>query len=188
MSRLISEYIDDELDLDRKIRFVEITHADEGFKDEALSLLRQEKVLRGPAVDRAPEVDFELQPLAARPSRSWLRPAGAATGWLAAAAMVAFLLLTPAPAPNQACPNYHRFVLYQPDAGRAEISGTFTGWTNTPMIPTGQGYWSARIELPPGEHRFVYIIDGARTVPDPTVPLRERDDFGNVNSILMEDI
>ena len=40
---LISLYIDDELDLDDKIDFVEIVHENKSFKEDALNLLRQEK-------------------------------------------------------------------------------------------------------------------------------------------------
>ena len=39
---LISSYIDDELDLDEKIEFVETVHAQPAFKDEAVDLLHQE--------------------------------------------------------------------------------------------------------------------------------------------------
>ena len=43
---LISLYIDNELDLDEKIEFVEAVHHDVSLKDEAIDLLTQEKLLR----------------------------------------------------------------------------------------------------------------------------------------------
>ena len=55
---LISSYIDDELDLDEKIEFVETVHAHLGFKDETVELLHQEKLVRGEVVDRVPAVLF----------------------------------------------------------------------------------------------------------------------------------
>ena len=42
---LISLFIDNELNLDEKIDFVENTHGDQVFKDDAIGLLRQEKLL-----------------------------------------------------------------------------------------------------------------------------------------------
>ena len=70
---LISSYIDDELDLDEKIEFVETVHAEAPFKDEAVDLLLQEKLLRGKVTDRMPSVT--LQP-GRRRALSWWRPVG----------------------------------------------------------------------------------------------------------------
>ena len=55
---LISSYIDDELNLDEKIDFVETVHEKAAFKDEAVDLLHQEKRVRGEVVDRMPAVVF----------------------------------------------------------------------------------------------------------------------------------
>ena len=55
---LISLYIDDELDLDEKVVFVEKVHGDRRFKDETVALLQQEKQLRAPVSDRVPEAVF----------------------------------------------------------------------------------------------------------------------------------
>ena len=43
---MISMFIDDELDFDEKIEFVETVHADVTVKEEILSLLKQEKKIR----------------------------------------------------------------------------------------------------------------------------------------------
>ena len=51
---LISMFIDDELDLDHKIEFVEIVHEDRKFKDETVGFLRQEKVIGSKVVDELP--------------------------------------------------------------------------------------------------------------------------------------
>jgi 1,4-alpha-glucan branching enzyme len=79
----------------------------------------------------------------------------------------------------------NRFVIYEPAADRVELVGSFTDWQRTPMEPVGEsGYWELHLRLPTGEHRFAYILDGARQMADPTLPVRERDDFGGENSIL----
>ena len=79
----------------------------------------------------------------------------------------------------------NRFVIYEPAAGRVELIGSFTGWQRTPLLPIGStGYRELQLEVPSGEHRFSYIIDGNRRIADPTYPIREQDDFGGENSIL----
>ena len=177
---LISSYIDDELDLDEKIEFVETVHEHARFRDDALDLLRQEKLVRGKVVDRAPAVVF--------PERRRLfiplwRPAGMFAAGLAAALLIMTLLVMP----GQELPvrKTYRFVLYQPDAKQVEITGSFLGWSAVPLKRSGtSGYWEVVLEVPAGEHRLCYIIEGDKRIPDPTIPSREKDDFGGENSIL----
>ncbi len=174
---LISMYIDDELDLDNKIVFVEVVHDDKSFKEEAVNLLRQEKRICSEVVDRLPTLRIEEQ------RRSWqarrLRPLAAAG--LAAAAM---LWLTFWPAPQQPLRPW-RFVIYQPDAQGVELAGSFSRWKRIPLKHAGNsGYWEITLELPEGDHRFSYIIEGNRRLADPTIAVRETDDFGGENSIL----
>ncbi len=108
--QLISLYIDDELDLDDKIVFVETVHEDKNFKDDAVNLLRQEKLIRADVVDRLPALSIRKQ------SSPWrlklFRPLAAAAAGLAAAAIV---WLTFWPSPEQPLRPW-RFVIYQPDA------------------------------------------------------------------------
>jgi len=176
---LISSYIDDELNLDEKIEFVETVHNKAAFKDEAVDLLQQEKRVRGEVVDRLPVVAFPEKRGVF--TMIW-RPAGMFAAGLAAALLVVFFL-----APQQEPPvlTMHRFVLYQPGVNQVEITGSFLGWTAVPMKPSGtSGYWEAVLEVPAGEHRLCYIIEGRKRIPDPTIPIREKDDFGGENSIL----
>jgi hypothetical protein len=176
---LISSYIDDELDLDEKIDFVETVHAQTRFKDEAVELLHQEKLLRGEVVDRVPAVVFREKRRFTIPL--W-RPAGMFATGLAAALLIMFFVM-----PRQAVPvlTTHRFVLYQPDVKQVEITGSFLGWSAVPLKRSGtSGYWEADLEVPAGEHRLCYIIEGDKRIPDPTIPIREKDDFGGENSIL----
>jgi len=175
---LISMFIDDELDLDDKIVFVETVHENRPFKDETVELLRLEKTLRSPVVERVP-------PVAIRPRRkkwgSFRRPAGAFAAGLAAALLIIAMLL---PA-KQGLPSAHRFVIYQPGAKQVAITGSFTHWKAVPMKKTGNsGYWEITLELPAGEYRYSYILEGNRQLADPTVLTREKDDFGGENSVL----
>jgi len=176
---LISSYIDDELDLDEKIEFVETVHAKAAFKDETVDLLHQEKRVRGAVVDRMPAVVF--------PEKrgfyfSFWRPAGMFAAGLAAALLVMVFVT---PRQELPAPATRRFVLYQPDVKQVEITGSFLGWEAVPMQPSGSsGYWEAVLQVPAGEHRLCYIIEGRKRIPDPTIPIREKDDFGGENSIL----
>lgn len=174
---LISQFIDDELDLDEKIGFVEDVHRDSGFMHDALELLRQEKLLRADWTFTVPPVAVASDPPRRIPVR---RALGFAV--CAAAAAVLLLFFWPAPSGEKLIP--HRFVIYQPGAEQVEITGNFTKWRKIPLRRTGRGgYWEITLDLPPGEHRFSYLLEGRQTMADPTVRLRERDDFGNENSI-----
>jgi hypothetical protein len=177
---LISSYIDDELDFDEKIEFVETVQKQVYFKEEAVDLLQQEKLIRGEVADRVPAMAF---PKKRRFSLPFWRPAGMFAAGLAATLLVVFFV-TPR---NQelAGLTMHRFVLYQPDVKEVEITGSFMGWQAVPMKRSGtSGYWEVVLEVPAGEHRLCYIIEGRKRIPDPTIPIREKDDFGGENSIL----
>ena len=177
---LISSYIDDEMDLDEKIDFVETVHEQPAFKEEAVDLLHQEKLIRGEVVNRVPAAGVF------REKRRYLialwRPAGLFAAGLAAALLVMFFVTAQQKLPGA---TKYRFVLYQPDVKQVEITGSFLGWTSIPMHRTGtSGYWEAVLDVPAGEHRLCYIIEGHKRIPDPTIPIREKDDFGGENSIL----
>ena len=176
---LISCYIDDELDLDEKIEFIETIHEQVSVKDEAVDLLRQEKRIRGEVVLHVPAITLRV--------KSWFsiplwRPAGIFTAGLVAALLIVFFVI---PQQDHPALTTHRFVLYQPDVTQVEITGSFLGWEAVPMKKSGtSGYWEAVLKVPTGEHRLCYILEGRRRIPDPTIPIREKDDFGGENSIL----
>jgi hypothetical protein len=177
-SELISLFIDDELDLDDKLSFVETIHSEAVFKNEAIELLNLEKMLRADGVERVPEVRFKAQ-------RAWRFPRLRPIYPLAAAlAMLLLFLVTSTPQPENTKVPY-RFVIYQPNATRVEIAGSFSEWRSIPLKKVGtEGYWETVQEVPPGEYRLCYIIEGDQRIPDPTIVAREKDDFGGENSIL----
>ena len=175
---MISMFIDDEMNIDEKIEFVETVHTDEAVKDETISFLQQEKLIRDQVVDRIREAEIVVR--RKLDMRFWKPAAAFACGLAAALAIVFFAQ----PEPKMPIVPY-RFVLYQPDAGRVELAGSFSGWNIIPMKKTGvSGYWEVTVDLPPGEHHYSYIIEGGHRIPDPTILTREKDDFGGENSIL----
>jgi len=175
---MISMFIDDEMNIDEKIEFVTTVHADAAVKDETIGLLQQEKIIRDRVVDRIREARFDMRPKLYL--RLW-KPAAAFMCGLAAALLIVFFAQ---PESTLATVPY-RFVLYQPDAGKVELAGSFSGWKTLPMKKMGvSGYWEVIVDLYPGEHHYSYILEGGRRIPDPTILTRERDDFGGENSIL----
>ncbi len=182
---IISMFIDDELNLDDKIEFVEKIYDDRSMKEEAIGLLNQEKLLR-PAMPAPPQdVDMPMvRKFSLSPWRYLLRPSGIMGSALAAALIVIFLLLS-FPRHSDTFVS-HRFVIYRPDVTRVELAGSFNEWRRIPMEEIGEsGYWEVKIALPPGEHRFSYILEGDEKIADPTVTAKERDDFGGENSVLL---
>jgi hypothetical protein len=178
---LISLYIDDELSLQEKVDFIHALDAEPAFREDALAFLATEKRLRADVVDFVPEL--RRVPRAAPHTVRWLRPLASAAAGLAAAALVLWFVLQPQP---QKTMQPHRFVIYQPAARTVELAGSFSDWKRIPLRAAGEsGYWETTLDLPQGEHRFSYIVEGDRRVADPTVTVRESDDFGGENSILL---
>lgn len=181
MEYLASLYIDNEMNLEEKIWFVDRINRDHGFYQDTRELLSQEKVLSTmPDTSKVPS-----RPPRIRAFGDWftrlLKPVVYAAGGFALAGLFLIMFTSNPVLP----PNVNRFVLYEPAARQVELVGSFTNWKKTAMLPVGKsGYWELRLEVPMGEHRFAYILDGSRQITDPTMPVRERDDFGGENSIL----
>lgn len=117
-----------------------------------------------------------------RPALWWLAPA------VAAAAAVVLLLGKPStpPATLSATVVTVRFVLVAPGARQVSVAGTFNRWdpSATPLVRSGTAdTWVATLALPPGEHQYAFVVDGARWVPDPAAPAVD-DGFGRRNSVL----
>jgi hypothetical protein len=178
MDYLISKFIDNELEIGEKITFVERAHQDRTFREESLKLLQQEKLLRSDIVDRVPPL---ILPLRKKKFSSYLRPVSLFASGVAGLLIILYLAF-----PSQmVTSNSHRFVIYQPQVRQVEITGSFTDWKRIPLKPTGSsGYWEVTLTIPEGEHRYTYILEGHQRISDPTVPARERDDYGGENSII----
>jgi hypothetical protein len=190
MEHYISLYIDKELSLNEKILFLEIIHADEDYKNDAVRLLEQEKVVAAALRQKAPKAGLvNSAKSGVFPS---LRLCAAACGlfvlaFLAGAGAVYFPINAPVELTSSGLPRAaeHRFVLFLQDSTQVEITGSFTNWQKIPLTQIGsEGYWEIVMEVPSGEHRYSFIVDGTQLLPDPTAILQEPDDFGTINSIL----
>ena len=181
MDYLASMYIDNEIDLDEKVLFVDKIHLDHSFYQDTRALLLQEKLLRRPPDTSVLPAQLPLGAGVRLRLKQWLKPLIYATVGFSAAGLILISLLTP-PVRSQ-CAN--RFVIYDPSARQVELAGSFTGWQRVPLHRAGDsGYWELTLPVAPGEHRFAYILDGERQMADPTLPALEQDDFGGENSIL----
>ncbi len=187
---LISMFIDNELDLEEKIDFVQTVHDEHSFKDEAIDLLQQEKLLHAGMVHQVPRVHIPVEQESVKHFFvPWLRPAGLFTAGLALGAAVLFIQPTSVPVPltatvvSREIP--YRFVIYRPDANQADIIGTFTRWQPVAMEQMREsGYWSLTLNLPEGEYQYSYLVEEGKQITDPTVSERVQDDFGGENSLI----
>lgn len=79
-----------------------------------------------------------------------------------------------------------RLMFDDPDARRVAVVGDFNGWRagETPLArDAATQRWSATLALRDGAHRYAFVVDGTRWVPDP-VAERVRADDGRVYSLL----
>ena len=79
-----------------------------------------------------------------------------------------------------------RLMLTDPEARRVAVVGDFNSWRSdaTPLVrEPGTPHWSVTLALRDGQHRYAFVVDGTRWVPDPSTPRRGMDD-GRVYSLL----
>ena len=188
MDHFISMYIDNELSLDEKILFLEHSSSNRAYIDEAISLIEQEKLLGNAFNHSAPEIELPT-------SKARIIPFSIkSTGWAIAACLLLFISFTSwqdfnphtqTMLSSEPATTLHRFVIHQQETEQVEITGSFTNWQRIPLVPTGTNdYWEISLKIPTGEHRYSFIVDGSRYLPDPTVATQESDDFGAANTIL----
>ena len=80
-----------------------------------------------------------------------------------------------------------RFAVDQPAAHTVAVAGTFNGWSATshPMMPdASRRRWTATVSLPPGEHLFMYVVDGSWVTPPQAADYVD-DGFGARNGVVV---
>ena len=180
MNYNISMFLDDEMNIDDKIDFIETVRKDKSFSNEVLEFLHQEKIIQGGIVEHIPFTEVKTPFNWKRFFRPFIQPMGLVASGLAAA--VIYLILTVRSAISRTVTK--RLAIYKPDVSQVEITGSFTEWKRVPMQEIGNsGYWEINYELKEGEHRFTYLIEGQQPFADPTILTREPDGFGGENSI-----
>ncbi|MFQ6103564.1 MAG: AAA family ATPase [Candidatus Glassbacteria bacterium] len=78
-----------------------------------------------------------------------------------------------------------KFSIYAPHAKSVQLVGDFNVWNPDEgyMSEDERGVWSITLPLTPGKYNYKFIIDGD-WVTDPNNPSSEKDEKGNVNSIV----
>lgn len=82
-----------------------------------------------------------------------------------------------------------RFVLNDPgmQARSVAVIGSFNDWkaeTAGMRFDDDAGVWVLEMALPPGDHEYMFLVDGRKLMPDPKAQLTRDDGFGNRNSII----
>jgi 1,4-alpha-glucan branching enzyme len=81
-----------------------------------------------------------------------------------------------------------RFELIRADAKSVALAGTFNQWSAsaTPLSREGtKGGWTVVVPLPPGEHLFMYVIDGTQWITPPMADDFMDDGFGARNGVVI---
>lgn len=80
-----------------------------------------------------------------------------------------------------------RFVFIDPDAEQLAVAGDFTGWEPLELTREQVGdrqVWTGMVQVPRGEHNYMFIRNGEEWVTDPFAEITRDDGFGNENAVL----
>ena len=76
------------------------------------------------------------------------------------------------------------FRYLNPDAQKVLLAGDFTDWQKGAIVmkSSGNGLWTAAVNLNPGTHNYLFIVDG-EWCEDPECALRTPNPYGGVNMV-----
>jgi hypothetical protein len=80
-----------------------------------------------------------------------------------------------------------RLMFDAPDARRVAVAGDFNRWNADATQLTrdeGSRRWSVTLALREGEHRYAFVVDGTRWVPDPRAGRSAQGENGRIYSLL----
>ena len=91
------------------------------------------------------------------------------------------------PAPPAVTPAGVRFAVAFPEARSVSLAGTFNEWSTVthPLVPARSGLWTTVVPLPPGEHLFMYVVNGDRWLSPPLAHDYAEDGFGLKNGVVI---
>ena len=86
-----------------------------------------------------------------------------------------------------------RFILHDGgmEARNVSVVGSFNNWRADRSImwySSDTKAWILEAELPPGDHEYLFLVNGEKLVPDPDAPMTSDDGFGNRNSIVFVNV
>jgi 1,4-alpha-glucan branching enzyme len=80
-----------------------------------------------------------------------------------------------------------QFVFVDAGAATVAVVGDFNDWDpGASPLSRAQpgGLWVVTIPLLPGRHRYAFVVDGRRWIPDPGAPRAVGDDFDTPSSVV----
>lgn len=80
-----------------------------------------------------------------------------------------------------------RLMFDAPHARRVAVAGDFNRWDAEATVLTrerGSRSWSVTLALRDGEHRYAFVVDGTRWVPDPRAERTAPGEDGRIYSLL----
>ena len=78
-----------------------------------------------------------------------------------------------------------RLVYHAEDASTVGVAGSWNSWQPEPMqVAQEDGLFYTVVALPPGQHEYMFVIDGEQWASDPTAVLTRDDGFGQKNAVL----
>ena len=90
--------------------------------------------------------------------------------------------------PPQRAQQLHRatFTYADPKAQKVCVAGEFNHWSPdaNPMARTAGGVWALQLELPAGQHQYLFTVDG-QWVLDPKAMLSHPNSHGGTNSVIL---
>ena len=82
-----------------------------------------------------------------------------------------------------------RFMLMDSEARSVALAGSFNEWSTSshPLARDARSprTWTIVVALPPGEHHFMYVVDGTRWVSPPFAEDYVDDGFGSKNGVVV---
>lgn len=104
----------------------------------------------------------------------------------AALAAVVSTSCAPVARAPQVTPSGVRFTLEHGGATSVSVAGNFNEWSSSahPLMRNGR-LWSTVVALPPGEHLFMFVVDGTQWVVPPLADEYEDDGFGSRNGVVI---
>ena len=85
-------------------------------------------------------------------------------------------------------PSGVRFVLMQAEASSVTVAGSFNQWSASahPLARgSSRGLWTGVLALPPGEHLFMYVVNGSEWISPPLAEDYVDDGFGSKNGVVV---